>query len=74
MLKKFFKRKDSLYEIRLIALLLGVGNIAVVINSGMVDISLISFIVEATIVTSAIFFTIKLYKQYRAFVKKKQAA
>ena len=74
MLKKIFKRKDSLYEIRLIALLLGVGNIAAVINTGMVDISLIRLMCEVTIVTSAIFFTIKLYKEYRASVKKKQAA
>ena len=74
MFKKIFKRKDSLYEIRLIALLLGVGNLATVINSGMVDISLIKLIGEATIVTFAIFSAIKLSKEYRAFVKKKQAA
>jgi len=74
MLTKIFKRKDSFNEIRLIATLLGIGNIAVLIKSGLIDISLIAVFGEALVVTSALFFATKLFREYRAFVKKKQMA
>ncbi len=74
MITKLFGKKDSLNETRLIVILLGIGNIAVLIKSGFVDISLVVILVEALIVTSALFLTVRLFREYRAFVKKRQTA
>ena len=74
MIRKFFKKEDSTYEIRLIVLLLVAGNIAAVINSGIIDLSTLISIGEIAVVLSAVVFLIKLSKEYKAFIKKKQTA